>query len=177
MTIEQLILDVLEKEGGYVHDPLDRGGPTNMGITQATLSRHMGRPASIEDVRRLNQNIAFEIYERDYYRAPRIDGLPEQIQPFVFDCAVNHGPSTAIRMIQQVCNAAGFGPIDEDGVCGPATRDTAQKAQLEMGDWFTRALVEQRRMTYRRIVHTDPSQARFLNGWLARADSFDLEIV
>ena len=32
-SIEQMIDDVIRREGGYVDHPRDRGGPTNFGIT------------------------------------------------------------------------------------------------------------------------------------------------
>ena len=54
-AVEQMIDDVIRREGGFVDHPHDRGGPTNFGITQATLSRHLGRPASVADVRRLSR--------------------------------------------------------------------------------------------------------------------------
>ena len=33
---------VLHYEGGYVNDPQDRGGKTNMGITQRFLEKYRG---------------------------------------------------------------------------------------------------------------------------------------
>jgi lysozyme family protein len=173
-SIEQMIDDVIRREGGYVDHPQDRGGPTNFGITQATLSRHLGRPASAEDVRRLDRARAAAIYRRDYYEAPRIDALPARIQPFVLDAAVNHGPAWAIRFVQQVCNAAGFGPLAVDGACGPLTRRAAAEAERVMGDWLLAALVEERRDFYRALVERDPSQRVFLNGWLNRLAEFDV---
>ena len=48
---------VLGNEGGYSNDPLDRGGATNLGITQSTLDRArregIGRlPQSVKDLKR-----------------------------------------------------------------------------------------------------------------------------
>ena len=173
-SIEQMIDDVIRREGGYVDHPRDRGGPTNFGITQATLSRHLGRPASADDVRRLSRAVAAEIYRRGYYEAPRIQALPARAQAFVFDAAVNHGPDRALRFVQQVCNAAGFGPVTVDGKCGPHTSRAAAEADRVMGDWFLAALVEERRNFYLALVESDPGQRVFLNGWLNRLAEFDV---
>lgn len=173
-TIEGMIDDILRREGGFVHHPADRGGPTNHGITQRTLSAYLGRAATVEEVRSLSAELAAEIYRRDYFLAPRLDGLPEPIQPFVFDSAVNHGPRRAVRLVQEVCDAAGFGPIALDGVCGPQTRRVVAEAERIMGDWLLAALVEERRNLYRQIVAHDPSQRVFLDGWMNRVAEFDV---
>ena len=172
-SVEQMIDDVIRREGGYVHHPRDRGGPTNFGITQTTLARHLGRPASADDVRRLSRKIAADIYRRDYYEASGIERLPARIQSFVFDAAVNHGPGRAIRFVQQACNATGFGPLAVDGKCGPRTRRAAAAADRALGDDFLAALVEQRRSFYHALVARDPGQGVFLNGWLNRLAEFD----
>jgi lysozyme family protein len=173
-SVEQMIDDVIRREGGYVDHPQDRGGPTNFGVTQATLSRHLGRPASTDEVRRLERTVAAEIYRREYYEVPRIDALPAGIQEFVFDAAVNHGPVRAIRFVQQVCDAAGFGPLAADGLCGPRTRQAAAAADRAMGDWLLAALVEERRNFYLALVERDPGQRVFLRGWLNRLAEFDV---
>ena len=173
-SIDGMVADILRREGGFVHHPADRGGPTNFGITQRTLSAHLGRTATVEEVRALSADLAAEIYGRDYFLAPRLDGLPERIQPFVFDSAVNHGPRRAVRLVQQVCDSAGFGPIATDGVCGPQTRRAAAEADRAMGDWLLAALVEERRNLYRQIVAGDPGQRVFLDGWMNRIAEFDV---
>ena len=33
MTVDQMIDDILRREGGYVNHPADKGGPTKYGIT------------------------------------------------------------------------------------------------------------------------------------------------
>ena len=30
MTVDQILDDLIRREGGYVHDPVDRGGPTKL---------------------------------------------------------------------------------------------------------------------------------------------------
>ena len=175
MLVSDLIDEVLRKEGGYVNHPADRGGPTKFGITQRTLSTWLGRPVSAEEVRTLDVDTAREIYEQNYYTAPRIDTLPEEIQPLVFDCAVNHGPRRAISFVQRVINEAGFGPIDIDGTLGPQTRAAAEVAQQEMEGFFCNAIVEER-LTFYETLALDRSQAPFIRGWRARAESFRVPV-
>jgi lysozyme family protein len=175
-SVEQLIDDVLRREGGFVDHPADRGGPTRHGITQATLSRHLGRSATVAEMRHLSQDVARDIYRRDYFEQPRIALLPARIQPVLFDAAVNHGPARALRFLQRVCNDAGFGPLDEDGIAGAATRAAAVAADQVMGDWLAAALAEERRDFYHQIVASDASQKVFLAGWLNRLAEFEIPL-
>ncbi len=172
LDINQLIDDVLSKEGGYVNHPADKGGPTNFGITQSTLSRYLESVVSVDEVKTLDIQTARDIYELRYYRNPRIDKLPEAIQPFTFDCAVNHGPRRAIKFIQHVCSETGFGPLAADGLMGPKTKANADSCLASLGDWMLTALVKERRMFYLKIVENRSSQRVFLKGWLSRANSF-----
>ncbi len=168
---------VLKHEGGFVNDPADRGGATNLGITQATLSGWRGHQVSVDDVRNLTESEAREIYETNYLKKPKIDWLPFPYpQVFVMDMAVNHGPGRAIKILQKTINKAGFGPISVDGGMGPATKAAAERAQEEMGNYFQNALVEERKAFYEAIMAKNPSQERFRNGWMRRADSFSLPV-
>ena len=172
-TVDELLDEVIAREGGFVHHPADRGGPTKFGITQATLSAWLGRPASVDEVRTLDEETAREIYERNYYSAPRIETLPEAIRPQVFDMAVNHGPRRAVRILQEVLGLAGW-RVDIDGVVGPETRRAAFMAQAQMGPFLANAIADQRAIFYRRLVVADPSQRAFLRGWLNRAEAFKI---
>lgn len=176
-TVDSLIGDILRREGGFVNHPADRGGPTKHGITQRTLSEWLGRTASVEDVKTLEEDTAREIYERNYYRAPRLDTLPERIRPLVFDCSVNHGPRRAVMFVQNVVNEAGFGPVDVDGTLGPQTRRVTENADAEMGPFLVNALVDERKAFYASLIANDPSQAVFERGWMARAEEFRVEVV
>lgn len=176
-SVDEMIDEILRREGGYVDHPNDRGGPTNFGITQDTLSRYIGRAALKSEVKNLSEDVARDIYERNYFEGPRINRLPEAIQPFIFDCAVNHGPRRAIKFVQSVVNQAGHQPnLDVDGAMGPNTRKAAEWALEQMGDFFLKALMEERRNFYRTIVAASPSQEVFLRGWMNRVDEFEQEV-
>lgn len=176
-TVEDMIRDVLRREGGYVNHPNDRGGPTNFGITLKTLSNYIGRAALVSEVKNMSPDLAADIYEQNFYYGPGIHKLPEAIQPFIFDSAVNHGPRRAIKFVQSVCNQAGYTPpLDVDGAMGPATRRGAIWAQTEMKSFFLQALLEERRNFYHVIVQNRPSQEVFLRGWLNRINEFEQDI-
>lgn len=177
MHINDMLDDVLAKEGGYVNHPADRGGPTKFGITQKTLSKYLEKVVSVDEIKALDLETAKDIYELKYYRQPKIDRLPVSIQPFIFDCAVNHGPRRAIKFLQQTCNDAGYGPLIVDGLMGPKTKVQAIACCEELGQWMLLALIEERQLFYIQIVDRDQSQHVFLKGWLNRARSFLPEVV
>lgn len=170
-TIDEMIDAILEKEGGYVDHPADRGGPTNFGVTQRTLSAWLGRPASREDVRHLKVETARTIYRRGYFEAPRIDRLPPALQPQLFDMAVHHGPGGAIRMLQELLTEQGY-PCAVDGGVGPQTASQAGKAWAELGQRLCHALCDKRARFCEGLCEADVSQKVFLAGWLNRVDSF-----
>ena len=75
-TIDELIEDVIEREGGYVDHPADRGGPTRGGITEAVARRS----GYLDDMRMLPACDAAAIYKRLYWIAPNFDRLPKWLQ-------------------------------------------------------------------------------------------------
>lgn len=171
--IDKMIDDILRREGGYVDHANDRGGATNYGVTQQTLSEYLGRAATKDDVRNMDMELAREIYRNRYYYSPQIDRLPEPVQPFIFDCSINHGAVRAIKFVQKICNAAGIAAqIGVDGKMGPATERAATVTQDSLGREFLDRLIEERRRFYGKIVERDPSQKVFLAGWMNRVDEF-----
>ena len=172
MTVQEMIDAILVREGGFVNHPDDKGGPTNYGVTQATLSEYLKRDATVQDVKDLDKDTARDIYEQRYYRGPQIDQLPEPIQHFVFDCAINHGSRRAIKFVQKVCDETGAGNVSQDGLMGAKTAAAAERCSEEMGKWMLLSLIQERKQFYLEIVVNNPSQKTFLKGWMNRADSF-----
>lgn len=189
-TIDDLLDDLLRREGGFTADPKDRAHYgrrqpparpwdctcTNMGITQATLSDHYGRQATVEEVRNLSAALAREIYEHQYLTGPRIDTLPSLLVPVLFDTCVHSGARRAVTLLQEVLNIAGFGSISTDGAIGPKTSEAASRAANQMGASLVNAYVQQRRQFLKTLIEKDPTQARFEKGWMARIAGFELPV-
>lgn len=153
---------VLANEGGFVNNPLDSGGPTNQGITQKTLSAHLGRPASIEDVQNISKETVAAIYRKGYWAVIKGDSIKSQsTATFLMDMAVLMGPAQATKIAQAAVGAT------PDGILGPKTL-TALNA-VASGPFalrFSKGCVR----LFVNITVAKPSQLAFLPGWVSRAD-------
>jgi lysozyme family protein len=157
MSFAACIPIILKSEGGYVDNPRDPGGPTNLGITLNTLSGWLGRPASIDEVRAMTPQLAGQIYQANYYNPVHGPDLPDGVDLMAFDTAVNSGVSTGIRLLQKAVGAAAdghFGPLTLAAVKAKAAADTIN-AFHAAHDAFYRSL---------------PTFGVFGKGWLARND-------
>lgn len=111
-------------EGGFSNRSRadDPGGPTNFGITQATLSAWRGHAASTDDVRRLGRAEAKAIYRAWYWDKCRCGELPWPLALATFNAAVMSGPARAVLWLQTALGVAA------DGRIGPATIAAAHRA-------------------------------------------------
>ena len=75
MDVSDLFDERMEREGGYVNDPADRGGPTRFGITEAVVRAHGYRDA----MSALPPEEAAAIYRRLYWLRPRLDRVAERV--------------------------------------------------------------------------------------------------
>lgn len=185
MTEDQILDAIVAAEGGWQADPADRGNywrtrlvGTNHGVTPAALVASRSNLADVsadrlrEILKDLTPEEAREIFRERYIWAPKINKLPASIRPVMADMSVNHGPKNAIKMLQTVLDEVDDEGVSIDGVIGPITIQTAEEAESRMGSFLLGALIEERRAFYLRLIARRPSQARFKNGWLRRADSF-----
>ena len=87
---------VFGNEGGYSNDPDDRGGATNLGITQSTLDRARRQmpdlPEKVEDLTReryLNDYVYMSQYldawRQWHYASPGFQGVIDIVQQLVRD--------------------------------------------------------------------------------------------
>jgi lysozyme family protein len=90
MTFDQAFNVVVGIEAGYVNDPNDPGGETKFGISKRAYPQL--------DIPNLTLDQAKAIYLRDYWHLCKCDELPMDLALAVFDCAVNQGVSTALKV-------------------------------------------------------------------------------
>lgn len=102
-------------EGGWSDHAADPGGKTMYGITQATLSSYLGRPASDAEIRNLSKSTATAIYRRNYWDRVAGGVLPPGVDLCVYDWGVNSGPSRAVKALQSVVG------VEPDGWIGDVT--------------------------------------------------------
>jgi lysozyme family protein len=119
----ELIDALIDREGGYVHNPADRGGATRYGVTEAVARAH-GYAGPMRDFPR---DEAARIYERLYWRRPRFDavaGRAPRVAAELFDTGVNMGPAVAVTFLQRALtalnrNGRDFADLVPDGRIGP----------------------------------------------------------
>ena len=156
-TFEDALTVVLGQEKGYVNDPVDPGGATNFGITQAVARAH-GYQGDMQD---FTQDAASAIYRSDYWNACKCDSLAWPLSLYVFDCAVNQGPGTAIRVLQH-----SLGTV-EDGIIGSMTLQLAAKYT----PWTAARFMALRAIRYM----ASPEFSHDGEGWLTRLFSVTVQ--
>jgi lysozyme family protein len=150
---------MIQSEGGYVNDPLDRGGETNLGVTKKAWAAYLGREIEDGEMAALTVEAVEPFYKTQYWDRVRADDLPGGVDYLAFDFAVNAGPARAAKFLQKAVGATA------DGVIGPGTLAAVRAREpQEVIDLFSTIKAE----FYHGIVENDPTQQRFINGWLNR---------
>jgi len=165
-SIDEVIDSLIRREGGYVDNPSDRGGPTNFGITAAELGqwRNLGRRATRDEVSGLKEVEARAIYRSDYVERPGFSQIADEpLRELLVDCAVNHQPERAVKWLQ-----AALG-VKVDGWFGPKTL-AAVRASYSWAVYY--GVLATRARFYGYIISHNHSQAVFAAGWMNRLAEF-----
>jgi len=143
----------LTNEGGFVDDPMDKGGATNFGLSQRSY------PAL--NIKELTKEEALAIYKRDFWKYD--DVLDQRIADKIFDMAFNMGHA-AIFLLQEIVLQV----VRPDGIWGPVTEDAVNRmdANALLTLYKTKLVAH-----YEAIAVANPTQEKFLKGWTTRAQS------
>ena len=152
----------LAHEGGYVNNPRDPGGMTNLGVTRAAWAAYVGHDVTEADMRALTPAKVSPFYKERYWDAVRGDDLPSGVDYAVFDFAVNSGPVRAIRTLQHSL------AIPADGMIGPRTLKAAfMTAPSAVIDNLCRERVD--------FLYRLASFKTFGRGWIRRVNEVEIE--
>ena len=152
---EEAVKHVLKHEGGYVNDPVDPGGETNMGISK--------RAYPYLNIKELTEKDAKDIYFKDYWLKGKCSKLPEELQHIYFDMVVNMGKSRAVKVLQAAICGKGM-KIAIDGGIGPQTIQASLKSGLEKD-----RLRSYRVKYYADLINRKPKLEKYWYGWYRRA--------
>jgi lysozyme family protein len=172
---KKIINNTLKNEGYYSNVKGDTGGETYRGISRVYYPKWSGW--SIVDNNKplkYNQKINSEIldnmildfYESNYYSKVKADSIDSiLIAAHLYDQAVNSGVSKSIKLLQQAIKKVTGLNIAIDGVIGQITINNANCKDKEA---IEQEFINQRNENYKNIVTKNPSQKKFLAGWLNR---------
>lgn len=159
---------IREREGGYANVANDKGGETYAGVSRVNFPsepiwywidqlkllgpiKHNSIIPSVEPLVR-------EFYARlfKHYRIPEIKNESTAIA--IFDYIVHSG-TTAVKRIQRLVG------VKDDGAIGPQTLGAINSANQA---FLQEDILKDRKALFEQIVARDPSQAKFLTGWINR---------
>lgn len=165
---------LIEREGGFVDHPDDKGGPTCWGITEA-VARSEGY---VGDMRALPRAVARAIYARRYWDRPNFDAvaaLSPALAAELFDTGVNMGPTVPSAWLQRWLNALNrqghdYRDIAVDGVIGAATLGALQAYLRLRGPEGERVMVRALNCSqgarYLELTEARVKNESFLFGWM-----------
>ncbi len=181
-SVTDIADEIVAREGGFVDDPADPGGPTRHGVTLATM-RRLGldldgdTDVDLDDLALMDRRRAREIFVEHYHARPGLAALPVDLQPSVFDMYVNAG-SNAVKILQRLLRDMGL-TLRVDGLVGPRTTEAAAWGSAAAPRHLVDAYGIARRNYYYGLADARPSLRKFARrrdggkgGWIVRAEEF-----
>ena len=146
---------VLKSEGGWVNNPKDPGGETNLGVTKKVWEEWVGH--EVKTMKDLTPEDVAPMYQAKYFMACYANQLPVGIDYMAFDAAVNMGPGRAVKLLQECLGCV------PDGTIGPRTMQLIdQKKAEDIVDLYSK-----RKTSFYEGL---PTFSTFGKGWLKRVE-------
>jgi len=148
-AFEKFMITAFRKEGDCVNDPNDHGGYTCYGCASEDLCHGI-------DMRNITRDRVENLAFQKIYKANHVDKLPDAFRGYAMWGLWGSGNKTGIKLFQRALGVPITYKIDNA---------TIRAAEQYTGD-FAYAYTTTHEQFYRDIVKADPSQNRFLHGWL-----------
>lgn len=156
-----------DPEKTYASATDNNGAGVISGINQASFPSDFAFINSIIQPQRGPAIARF--YDSRFWTPLMLGGLESQdVANRVMDAAVDMGPSTGVKLLQEAVNALHGGSVGVDGLMGPQTREATNARDPEA---LLAAFRTMRGDYYRQIVASRPEDEKYLPGWLRRAEA------
>ena len=166
--IELFAPKILRFEGGFVNDPKDKGGATNMGVTLATwrmvgYDKDGDGDIDAKDIKLLSKEDAVKVLKLSYWNRWKADQITNQsIAEILVDWVWGSG-KWGIVIPQRILK------VVDDGIVGMGTLFAVNNVNQR----GLHALIFQARKTFiEELVKNHPDQLKFFNGWMNRLNNF-----
>ena len=166
--VELFAPKILRYEGGFVNDPKDKGGATNMGVTLATwrmvgYDKDGDGDIDADDIKLLSKEDAVKVLKLNYWNRWKADQITNQsIAEILVDWVWGSG-KWGIVIPQRILK------VVDDGIVGMGTLFAVNSVNQR----GLHASIFQARKTFiEELVKNHPDQLKFFNGWMNRLNNF-----
>jgi lysozyme family protein/LysM repeat protein len=164
---------ILRHEGGYVDDPTDKGGKTNMGIAWKTWLTYAKSDLGLEPTTSNLKNITSEqaeiIYRKRYWEPKGFcKVVNDKVGLMIYDWTITSGG--AGKEVQKLLTnefKKDVGIID--GAIGSKTIQAVNN--VENQKLLLERIAAIRREYYHMLVKNRPKNSKYIKGWLNRVES------
>jgi len=156
---KKLIPFILKWEGGFVDNPLDKGGPTNQGVTLTTFKYYFGNERTVDNLKALTQEQWWYIFKVGYWNKWKADEIKSQsVADILVDWHWMSG-EWGIKIPQRILG------VKDDGLVGPITIAALNAAKPRK---LFHEIKKARAQYYDDIIAKTPTNEIFRKGWMNR---------
>lgn len=161
-SLEQAYTRATKK--GFVNDKDDKGGATMVGVTIGTYRsycRYKGwKTPQVKDLQNMPYKVWRDVVHTMYWNKWKADTILDQSTANMVVDWVWHSGAATIKKVQALLN------VTADGIVGPKT-----VAALNSDKDIRNKVYAARKAYFEAIVKKNPSQKKWLNGWMNRLNS------
>lgn len=163
---------VLKHEGGYIDDPVDKGGPTSWGISLRFLKdiKHdvdLDGDIDKDDIIALTRTHADDLYLKHFWLKNRYNLIAnEKLAIKIMDMAVNMGASRSHKIVQASINEIVDEQLESDGILDDYVIEILNLIEPEP---LLKEIRKEQAEFYLSLIKRNPEYIKYKNGWLNRA--------